>query len=698
MADDKGGPSRPTAAPHCTESGTLFRTSVRPHVAQAQAAALATTGTTGSTDSAIPSSSDWQVTNPSQWDGRERSALDAGSVLKERFVLERIVGKGGMGTVFCARDVRKEEAQDRFPYVAVKILNEDFKRHPESLKLLQREARKAQQLAHPNIVTVYDFDRDGANVFIVMELLQGESLDRVIKQQNGKGLPIADAFQMVAELGKALGYAHQKGVIHLDFKPANAHLCKDGTVKVLDFGIARAQQRDDVPEQEQTKFQVGDLGALTPSYASLEMQLGEDPDPRDDVYALACVTYELLTGKHPFGRQAAQFALEYKLWPTRPKGLSRGSWQALQRALAFKRAERTPSVAEFVADLTSKQSSAGQKWATAAAVVVVVGAVTYWQWPVPMDTPSLSPPPERVTNVQPRAPVMEPLPPPKNAEATPIDASPVVVQPEIAPTSQPNTERQRERLLQLARTNDVDAAMDVLNSLRAELPANDPFLNQEGPQAIALAHLRLADRALQKANYAASSDYILAAQRLSPELRSAQQSKETLNTITRLESSLRVDRDLNADNLSQRLAIVKVANPSAYPTIEKNLALVLATRIERDRRTDANGASALLAVATQVFGHVPSIAALNRPTQRPITAPRVEATSPAVQPAPQLATQIAPQVAVVEKPVAQQPIPEPPKVEPVKPEPEVQAAKPVEVPKEQVKEKKKDKPNVIVTF
>jgi len=91
-----------------------------------------------------------------------------GSVLKGRFVLESIIGHGGMGIVFKAKDLRKEEAQDRNPYIAVKVLNEEFKQHPESLKALQRESRKAQDLAHPNISTVFDFDRDGGNVFMTM--------------------------------------------------------------------------------------------------------------------------------------------------------------------------------------------------------------------------------------------------------------------------------------------------------------------------------------------------------------------------------------------------------------------------------------------------------------------------------------------------------------------------------------------------
>src|SRR6185312_12459404 len=126
--------------------------------------------------------------------------LGAGSVVKDRFVLEEELGRGGMGIVFKARDLRKEEAQDRNPYVALKVLNEEFKRHPESLKALQRESRKAQHLAHPNVVTVYDFDRDGANVFMVMELLEGRSLDRLIRKSEDSGVGNQMALRLTRDL------------------------------------------------------------------------------------------------------------------------------------------------------------------------------------------------------------------------------------------------------------------------------------------------------------------------------------------------------------------------------------------------------------------------------------------------------------------------------------------------------------------
>src|SRR5690606_619510 len=147
----------------------------------------------------------------------------------------------------------------------------DFKRHPESLKALQREARKAQNLAHPNIVTVYDFDRDGANVFMVMELLEGEPLDRFIRR-HASGLPFSEALPITAALCRSLGYAHRHGSVHSALKPGNAFVTRSGAIKVLDFGIARAaKHQDEDASGDQTLFDAGTLGALTPAYASCEM-------------------------------------------------------------------------------------------------------------------------------------------------------------------------------------------------------------------------------------------------------------------------------------------------------------------------------------------------------------------------------------------------------------------------------------------
>ncbi len=281
--------------------------------------------------------------------------MQPGSILKDRYVLETVIGRGGMGVVFKAKDLRREEAQDRNPYIAVKILNDEFRRHPESLKALQRESRKAQDLAHPNIVTVFDFDRDGPTVYMTMEFLEGQSLDRITKNASFDGMPLKEVYPLIQGLGRALAYAHAKGVVHSDFKPANTFLTKEGVIKVFDFGIARAAKLPGQQSGEMTLFDPGSLGALTPAYASCEMIDGEEPDPRDDIYALACLTYELLTGKHPFGKRSAAEARDKGLAPALIKGISRRNWRGLQRGLAFLRKDRTPTVEVFLEDVRARK-------------------------------------------------------------------------------------------------------------------------------------------------------------------------------------------------------------------------------------------------------------------------------------------------------------------------------------------------------
>ena len=289
--------------------------------------------------------------------------LGPGSVIKDRFVIESEIGHGGMGVVYRARDLRKEETHDRDPYVAVKVLSDEFRRDQRMVVALQREARKAQTLAHPNITTVYDFDRDGAMVFITMEVLRGDPLNRVI-EKHPQGLEKARAITIIRGLCLGLAYAHNRNIIHSDFKPGNVFLTDDNRTKILDFGIARAapvgtfgadRAVGDVNAlaaraSEQTQFDAGELGALTPSYASCEMFEGKDPHPADDVFALAVVAYQLLSGKHPFDFIPAPQARNQKLVPPPIKRLKRREWRALQRGLAFDRAERSANAAEFLRD------------------------------------------------------------------------------------------------------------------------------------------------------------------------------------------------------------------------------------------------------------------------------------------------------------------------------------------------------------
>ncbi|MGH6887578.1 MAG: serine/threonine-protein kinase, partial [Geminicoccales bacterium] len=291
------------------------------------------------------SAQDWS--HPEDWVETHSGPLQTGSVIKERFVLQALIGKGGMGVVYGARDLRKEEAQDRDPYVAIKLLGEDFSRHPDSLKALQREARKSQQLAHPNIVTVFDFDRDGTTIYMTMELLKGKPLEKVIRQ-HPEGLPVAQALRIADQMASGLAYAHEKNIVHSDFKPGNVFLEPGDRAKVLDFGIARAVQARGFDAGDQTVFDAGQLGALTPSYASREMLNGEPPAASDDVYALALVVYELFTGRHPYDRKHANQAKLEGLRPRPVPGLKRRQWKALARGLELDREKRPADAAEFM--------------------------------------------------------------------------------------------------------------------------------------------------------------------------------------------------------------------------------------------------------------------------------------------------------------------------------------------------------------
>jgi predicted Ser/Thr protein kinase len=304
-----------------------------------------------------------------------------GDVLNDRFVLEERVGSGGMSTVYKALDRRKLEADDRNPYVAVKVLNVEFRSHPQSLIALQREAKKSQSLAHPNIVRVYDFDRDGDTVYMTMEYLSGKSLAQIFRSRDFKGMSQEAAMPILEQIAAALKFAHDNGIVHADFKPANVIITDSGQVKVIDFGIARAFQRPDQIDMEATRFDPGSLGALTPTYASPEMLEHQEVDPRDDVYALGCITYEMLTGRHPFGRMQATEARDGGLQLERRKGLTSRQWRALKGALAFNREQRTPTVAQLCNDISCQNLVAPtvlRLSGLAASLLVVAGAAGYY--------------------------------------------------------------------------------------------------------------------------------------------------------------------------------------------------------------------------------------------------------------------------------------------------------------------------------
>jgi serine/threonine protein kinase len=200
-----------------------------------------------------------------------------------RYVVERTLGHGGMSAVYLARDAELERP------VALKVLDQALALDESFARRFRREAQIAAQLAHPNIVQIYDTGEDDRRLFIVMEYVAGEGLDRVVERE-GKLEP-----KRVAEIGvqacAALQAAHERGVVHRDVKPANLLLRPDGVLKVVDFGIAR-------PAQATQLTQAGTiLGTL--NYLAPEQAAGEDVTHAADVYSLGVVLYELYTGRPP---------------------------------------------------------------------------------------------------------------------------------------------------------------------------------------------------------------------------------------------------------------------------------------------------------------------------------------------------------------------------------------------------------------
>jgi TolB-like protein/Flp pilus assembly protein TadD len=294
--------------------------------------------------------------------------IATGQLLAGRYRLERKLGEGGMGVVYLASD--QEVKGEIF---AIKVLTPEIRERPDALELLREEVRKTRALAHPNIVGVYSLNVDRSDVFILMECLEGKTLQALLDEDFGRGMPFDRAWPIIADVGAALAYAHDHSVIHGDLKPANVFVTTSGKAKLLDFGIARAARG---PRRAKD---AAVLSALTPAYASCEMLEGVAPDPRDDIYAFACMIYEMLSGRHPFGGRNAVQARDAGEKPPPIISLSRRQNSALTQALSFDRAARTATVERLLAGLAPGAGSGKRRVRPKAAwfaALLVAGAVT----------------------------------------------------------------------------------------------------------------------------------------------------------------------------------------------------------------------------------------------------------------------------------------------------------------------------------
>jgi serine/threonine protein kinase len=272
--------------------------------------------------------------------------LKPGAVLRRRYRLENILGRGRLGTVFEALDEYRLESAAGV-HIAIKVLHAGAAKRAESLSELRQEFQQLQLLSHPNIVRVFEFDHDGPVAFFTMELLDGVPLSRVLDERAFIPLERAQALAVVRDIGAAIAYAHSRGVVHGDINPQNVFVTSPGDLRILGFTAARGLQQHSFPALD---FELT-LPFATSGYASCQVLKGEQPDTCDDIFALACIAYRLLSGTHPFFGRTAIEARQAGVKPRRPPHLSTQQWQALRAGLRWERQGRPTDMQQWLEQL-----------------------------------------------------------------------------------------------------------------------------------------------------------------------------------------------------------------------------------------------------------------------------------------------------------------------------------------------------------
>src|SRR3989339_123671 len=221
----------------------------------------------------------------------------------DNFRVVSVLGKGGMGIVYKAYDTRLDR------YVAIKLLSSSVLDKERFVERFKREAKNQAKLTHPNIVGVYGFIEYSNLLGIVMEYVEGESLEKVIDRQGRFNLQ--DVVYILKHLLQGIGYAHQRGFIHRDIKPSNIILNKEGITKIMDFGISKSLVENDMTK---TGSKIG-----TVYYMSPEQVRGDEVTNRSDIYSIGCTTYEMIVGQPPFDYQSEYEVMDSHLKKTAPR-------------------------------------------------------------------------------------------------------------------------------------------------------------------------------------------------------------------------------------------------------------------------------------------------------------------------------------------------------------------------------------------
>jgi len=309
-------------------------------------------------------------TNSHTKETRSEDTLAKGTVLKKRFLLTGLIATGGTSYIYKARDLLAAMSADESSEIVLKLTRHNLNDKTSPTEIALHEALTTRNLAHPNIVKVYDYDCDEPYCFVTMEYLTGETLSKKLQRSVDYRLSYRQAMDIAIPTSAALHHAHQQGVVHSDVKPGNIILTFEGVVKVIDFGTARPNSHATRTSKQANE---AEYSGFTPVYASPQTLREQPATASDDVFSFACTLYEMLTGQHPYKRVTADVAERKDMRATRFKSINIWQWYVLNKALSFKQKQRYSDISQFMRQFTR----ARHVWSGLAVLLLSVSLSAY---------------------------------------------------------------------------------------------------------------------------------------------------------------------------------------------------------------------------------------------------------------------------------------------------------------------------------